>query len=329
MEMNVNKGYWRRTRNSTTIVECLFKDAWLGGFYSDTDYPVKWARGYEGKLWSKWAIIEGDKYQRVNEFECLKCPNPIMNVIRVFEIMLLIFLLIFILIIANVRKTTKSQFSVLLRIITNYLQIMTTVISLSTKYPSSLSEIFIPIRKVGGASEFFLYFDWFITDYEIKGPFESNAIFKLFLMLFLPLILFFLVTLVWLVISCIKPNYVSDLKRNLMISFISILFLLHPKLIEAGINALRWVKIDENIYVALIDTDLSWYSQTHIKWSIFIVLPLICVWFLGIPIMGLVLLFKIMKSPQESKWNSISWFYTKDSERRCSIGNMWILSEKY
>jgi len=100
------------------------------------------------------------------------------------------------LIIINVRKTEESQLSVLLRIFTNYLQLVTTSMSMSVSYPNSLSVIFDPFKRLGGSSDTFLSFDCFITDYEIKGPFESNAIFKLFLLAFLPIIIFSIVAFV-------------------------------------------------------------------------------------------------------------------------------------
>ena len=124
------------------------------------------------------------------------------------------------LIIINVRKTKESGPSILMRILTNYLQIITSSLSMSTSYPDSLSNIFIPVKKVGGLSDIFLSFDCFITDFEIKGPFNSNAVFKLFL----PLILFAVVALFWLIIKMVKPLWVKNMKRYLVISFISILF---------------------------------------------------------------------------------------------------------
>jgi len=78
-----------------------------------------------------------------------------------------------------------------------------------------------------------------MTDYEVTGPFNSNAAFKLFLLSFLPIILFLIVTFIWVCVYFINKKYVKDFKRNLAISFISIVFLLHPKLAEQSINTFR------------------------------------------------------------------------------------------
>ena len=162
-----------------------------------------------------------------------------MNAIRVFGLMLIVFSFFMFIIILNVRKTEESRFSVLFRIMTNYLQLVTTSMSMSLSYPPTLTSLSSPITKLGGSSDTFLSFDCFITDYEIKGPFESNSILKLVLLAQLPIILFTIVALIWIIVYVINKKYVKNMKRNLVISAISIIFLLHPKLTEKSINTFR------------------------------------------------------------------------------------------
>ena len=153
--------------------------------------------------------------------------------------MLIVFSFLIFLIVLNVKKTEESHTSTLLRIMTNYLQLVTTSMSMSLSYPSTLTSLVSPFTKLGGASDTFLSFDCFITDYEIKGPFESNAILKLVLLAFLPLILFIIVAFIWGIVYAINKEYVRNITRNLFISAISILFLLHPKLTQQSINVFR------------------------------------------------------------------------------------------
>lgn len=161
------------------------------------------------------------------------------------------------LIIVNVRKTKESNLSVLFRILTNYIQLVTTAMSLSSSYPNSLVSAFSVTDELGGANEAFLSFDCFVEDYEIKGPFGSNAIFKLFLVGLLPMILFLLVSLIWVVVKLIRPTAVKSLERNFVISFISILFLLYPTITEQSFELFRCVDIDEGISQARLDTDIE------------------------------------------------------------------------
>ncbi|CAI2377304.1 unnamed protein product [Moneuplotes crassus] len=295
-QMEVAKGYWRRSTNSTMIVECIRKEACDGGYHPENEYPTQCTTGYAGKLCSKCEISDGTKYQEVDDFECQVCPDPIMNAIRVIGLIIIMFIFMMVTIVSNVMKTTESEFSILLRILTNYLQIITTSMSMTTKYPSSLTDIFLPLNRIGDSSRPFLSFDCFITDYEIKGPFESNAILKLFLMLFLPLALFCVVALIWALIVMMNRHWVKDPKRNLIVSLTSIMFILHPKLTEAGINAFQCVTADKTLRFVRIDTDIECYSLTHIKWLLLLAFPILVIWVVGIPALGLLILYKAHKS---------------------------------
>ena len=82
-----------------------------------------------------------------------------MNAIRVVGVGVLVFLFFMVLIVVNVRKTRESEVSVLLRILTNYLQLVTTSMAFSAKYPASLTDVFYPVQRMGGSSETFLSFD--------------------------------------------------------------------------------------------------------------------------------------------------------------------------
>ena len=300
-EISLRTGYWRRNLNSTLLLEWINEDACLGGYKPENEYPVSWKTGYGGVLWSKWKIVDGIKYEQFNSFEWLQCPKPFFNGIRVIGLILLVFGFFLFMIIINVRKTKESQLSVLLRILTNYLQLVTTSMSMSLSYPKSLFRMFSPFQKFGGPSDAFLSFDWFITDYEIKGPFDSNAALKLFLLGLLPIILFIIVSLLWLLIYLLNEKLVTNLKRNLLVSFISIMFLLHPKLIEQSLNTFRWVRIDEEMYVARFDTDVGWYSTTHLHYLIFLAAPILIIWGISMPVTALILLFKNIKSNEDNK----------------------------
>ena len=284
-QIYVEAGYWRLNTNSTDIMGCINQNAWVGGYVKDSDHPVNWSTGYEGRLCSKWEINDGDKYQKVNDFDWQKCPDPVLNAIRVLALAFLVFIFIMIIIIVNVRKTSESEVSILLRILTNYFQLISLTMSFSINYPKSLTDIFVPVSSIGDSSDTFLSFDCFATDYDITGPFPSSAFLKLFLTMFLPIILFFLVTWIWTIVYLIKKKYVKDMKRYLVISFISIVFLLHPKLTQQSINIFRWVDIDSSTSVMRMDTDIKWYSAEHIKWSFLLGFPILSIWVIGMPVL--------------------------------------------
>ena len=91
--------------------------------------------------------------------ECSKCPDPVMNAIRVIGVALAVFLLFLLIIVINVKKTKESEVSVLFKIMTNYLQLMTATLSFSLGYPKAITDVFSPFEQVGGTSLTFLSFD--------------------------------------------------------------------------------------------------------------------------------------------------------------------------
>ena len=270
------------------------------------NHPVEWKTGYEGNLWSQWSITENEKYEKYNSFEWRKCPNPIKNAVQVIGVLFIIFCFFMMLIIINVRKTEESQVSVLLRILTNYFQLLSTSMSMTLSYPDLLIKIFGPIQTIGGPSDLFLSFDWFIRDSEIKGPFESNEVFKLFLLALLPIILFAIVAFIWMIVYLIQEDIIKNIRKNLMISFITILFLLHPKLTEQSINVFRWITIDDDFKIARFDTQLECFSFSHLKYWVLLALPILIIWVIWAPVLALILLFKNIK---KAKNNTIKQYF--------------------
>ena len=98
-------------KNSTFIAEWLHKDACQGGYSEENEHPVNCSEGYSGILWNDWQILNGVKYQRVSDYQCEKCPNPIYNGIRVVGLLLLVFIFLMIIIVINIRKTKESEIS--------------------------------------------------------------------------------------------------------------------------------------------------------------------------------------------------------------------------
>ena len=295
IQIYVESGYWRKSSNTSTLVQCINAKACKGGFVNQEIAPVECEVGYTGILWSDWDIFNGTKYEKVSDTTCQKCPSPAMNTIRVAGMIILVFVFITWIIVVNIRKTQESEMSILLRIITNYLQLISWMMSFNIKFPSVLTDIFSPFKDVGSSTEVFLSFDWFVTNYDLKGPFGSNRIFKIFLTAFLPILLLIIFTIIWTVLWLISKKIVSSLQRNIIISFISIMFLLHPRLVQNSFVIFEWVKVDQNDNRALVNIEISCFSNEHIKWMAIIAIPILIIWVISIPLIALILLWKNYK----------------------------------
>ena len=242
-EVNIESGYWRKTSNSTLPIECPNKSAWLGGYINKEMFPVNWQEGYEGYLCSTCAISNGTKYEQVSDFQCSKWPNPIYNTLRLIGVVLLAFVFLMILVIINIRKTKESQTSVLLRIFTNYLQLITLTLSFNLKYPQGILDAFSPFETVS-SSQTFLSFDWFIEDYQVRAFTPNNSLFKIFLTALLPLLIILIFGLIFLCLFYLWKSRFNDFKRNIGVSAIWIIFLLHPTLTRISFSIFQCIKVD-------------------------------------------------------------------------------------
>ena len=299
-QLYLYSGYWRKTLNTSKIVRWVNPDAWSGGFIDQDFGPTVCSKGYTGILWNEWQIEDGVKYEKVSDNVWSQWPSPIVNSIRIICLSLLVFTFISWIIIINIRKTEESQLSVLLRIFANYLQIISSLLSFDMKYPTTISDIFIPFNQIG-SSEVFLSFDCFISDYNITGPFPSNKIFKVFLTAILPIVLLIIFSSIWVMLRVIRREFVPDLRRNIVISFISIVFLLHPRLVQNSIVMFQCVMIDNGDTRANADLEVQWFSPSHIKWIFAIAFPILVIWVFAMPILALVLLFKSFKKHKNNK----------------------------
>jgi hypothetical protein len=302
-EIYLDPGYWRYSTNSTDIISCIRKDSWKGGYQEKQIHPVTCSKGYKGPLCLEWVFEGDDKYVLSGDANWEKCGSPTVNALKYLGICLLVFGFMMMLIVINVNKTKESKLSVLIRILTNYMQMIATITSFTTIYPSTLTELFLPSEKLGGASDTFISIDCFLPSSALKGPFPSSRLFKVFLTALMPFILTLVVSIIWIIVKYSFPRLAIDLKRCFVISFISIVFLLYAKIAEQSINVFRCVDFNENTKRAIIDLEMDWYSEDHIAWVLLLGLPITVIYVVGAPLLAFVLLYKNIRKGKESKIN--------------------------
>ena len=206
-ETNVNEGNFRISSESDSIVEWVRVKSWRGEYEEDEQYPVKWEKGYTELLCSECVINQNGKYQKNSSFTCTKCPSMVQNVLRIVGIMLAIHGFLTVLILINIYKKSESQVSVLMRILTNYLQVISVTLAMNSNYPKVIYDVFMPGEMIGSSSESFVSFDWLIEDSEMKAFAPNSALFKMFLIAIPPIVLIFLYCVVWTVAYLISQKH--------------------------------------------------------------------------------------------------------------------------
>jgi len=159
-----------------------------------------------------------------------------MNAFRILGLMILVSIFFIVMIVVGIKKKKESQQSILLRILANYFQLLTAALSFDMTFPKAITDIFYPVQKVGASSEAFLSIDCFFRDSEINGFTPSTAIFKVFLTGLLPLFLILIAFACWSILYCVSKKLFGEIKRNVTVTVIVIIFLLHPTLTKVGLE---------------------------------------------------------------------------------------------
>ncbi|CAI2365113.1 unnamed protein product [Moneuplotes crassus] len=295
-QISVQKGYWRNSTNSTSIVECLRSEACLGGYHPENTHPVKCSEGYYGVLCSQCQVTLDSKYYQERNFKCTKCPSKIVNAIQVFCYQILVLIFLFVMIIVNFKKKDENQLSILMRILTNYIQLISAVMMFQIDFSATMSQMFRESGRVNSADSSFFSFDCFLEDYELKLFAPNTVILKLSLYVFLPLIILAIIMtkafLFRVVMHFTKPYKKYCMKRLFVISVLSIMILMHPNMVYESLRIFQCVKVDANDYRMIMNMDNHCYSSDHIKWILIIGIPLMATWVITFPVCINIILYK-------------------------------------
>ena len=182
----------------------------------------------------------------MSTYSCSKCPDPILNGFLVMAMMLVSFLYLLVLVITTIRKKKENQTSIMLKIMTNYLQLVAAAYSFNMNFPTRFLSIFGSMDIIGSSSDAFLSFDCFFEDVQIKWMMPSNEILKVFITIFLPIVIVLIFVTMWTILYFISPSRFKDWKRYVIISIICTLFLLHPNIAKQALGLFECIKIGDD-----------------------------------------------------------------------------------
>ena len=89
----------------------------------------------------------------------------------------------------NLQKKEDSNISVLMRIMTNYLQILAAALAFNLNFPNYLSGLLLNAQRVGESSGIFLSFDCLIINTRAAEIFDNVAFFKVLLAALVPILM--------------------------------------------------------------------------------------------------------------------------------------------
>lgn len=162
-----------------------------------------------------------------------------------------------ILIIFMLKKKEESQKAILMKILTNYFQVATVVLTMKIEYPETFNSLFYPADLVGSPTTPFISFDCFVRDQELSLFAPSPAFFEIFLSAMLPIIFFPIVFVTYYLVYLLPYAWAKEYKRNVIVTSIVILFILHPNLTQNSLSMFECVDVSEASARVAIDLDMT------------------------------------------------------------------------
>jgi len=116
------------------------------------------------------------KYTRKGLHDCGRCPDTTANYLKISGLFMALLAVIAVLLYFNLKRTTESETSAVLRMMTNYIQILTATAAFNLQWPEYLDRMFSAITNIGDSSESYISFDCILqecTHFDVT-PFRWN-----------------------------------------------------------------------------------------------------------------------------------------------------------
>ncbi|CDW87780.1 UNKNOWN [Stylonychia lemnae] len=157
-QIELQSGFWRSSNLSSQIHQCMNTAACLGGLMIDNNPNQQCQLGYGGNLCDQCVKVNGIQFTRSNKNECEICPESGINIIFL-QAIILIFIYLIILVVMNIKSRKTSEISVIMRIMTNFLQLSSSTYLLQLEWPKPLEKFLGAFNYVGQSVYNIIYFD--------------------------------------------------------------------------------------------------------------------------------------------------------------------------
>jgi len=308
-------GYWRAKNDTETFFECFNPDACIGSPEPpDVSLVGLCADGYSGHL----CQVCLPNYSRTGRNNCARCPGKTAN-ISISTLIILVALCAIALIVGlAIRGATRprSLIAIYFKIFLNYLQMVIVAASLNLNWPSFVKTFLSTQEMAGGMAEQLFSFECLLHVFEVVAEVGMYSV-KLVLGALLPLAVMLLAVAAWLLLCLLKK--VEQPFEKVVASCVVVLFIVHPSITKMMFSVYSCLEILPGESWVIADLSEQCWTARHFKSVVFISIPSIAVWVLGLPTLVLGLLvrarMKLHELPQRVKFSFLfkgydpKWFY--------------------
>jgi len=121
---------------------------------------------------------------------------------------------------------------------------------------------------------------------------SSFLYFKAIVIAVSPFIILFFLSQLIMVRKLIKNVSSIEVKRELITCVLIILYLVHPSITKYALSLFYCVELDPGEYWLYRDLQIRCWTGDHMLWALAIGIPMILVWVIGAPLVGIIILTK-------------------------------------
>jgi hypothetical protein len=322
--MTPDFGYWRANEFSEQIRVCPNPEACLGGVIEGQPLNMTGycSNGYEGNLCQTCSV----HYSRTWENACSKCPDPDVNIIRLIFIGIGLVLVQAFMVWSTMHDSIrpKAEYSILIKIMTNYLQLVTLVTGFELKWPREVEDAFTAQSTIGGSLEQLFSFDCFIGSDSSQ---ETMYYRKMVIMALIPIPLVVASILFWLTIVLGTRKW-KFMREECAASVVIMFFLIQPNLVDAMFSLFSCQEIESGEYWLTVDLSIRCWNSTHTLYLLAVGVPGTVIWVFGVPLICVGVLTKYRRR-QDELWLKMQYgFLISGYTRRCFYWEFVILYRK-
>jgi len=284
-QMTPRAGYWRPDSTLDLFFQCTNKDACLGSPDPESlSLTGECAPGYHGNLCS---VCDADRSFGTGAV-CNLCPGFGTNItlMAFLGFFLIVAFGVFVAISIRGANLPRSELAIYVKILVNYLQLVTVASALNLNWPSYVSLFLQGQQTVGSASEQILSIECLLKSFSSQEIYYTNL--KVYLIA--PLVIIAGASVIWLLIGLFTKS--QSIRQKIVGSTVLLIFVLHTSLTKLTFSIFNCREILPTELWLVTDLSIKCWDSKHISNMLQLALPGLIVWVIGLPTLCLLLLIR-------------------------------------
>jgi predicted outer membrane repeat protein len=272
-------GYWRSDKYTDLFFACSNSAACLGSPYITPSLTGICSYGFRGNRCQ--ACDNG--FSRTGVDQCGRCPDNVTNGLKLLGICILRALVIGIMVRSSLANAYQPDqlYSIYIKILTNYLQLVTLTTQLNIAWPSFVLSLFSTQNNAIAVTDQMYFVDCMLADVS-EDSYKQVYFNKLIVMAFMPVILGLFAFLYWCLHYLVKQEK-AVFKKELIATLVVLFFLIHPDIVKANFAMFSCVELMPGELWLNDNNDIRCYGSEHSFYAVVLALPVLALWGIGVP----------------------------------------------